>query len=193
MVFAVEGDPCRESPVLCDGRRRSLSWTVGPRLTLGTEGTMTDAQPVPNRNTWLVIACSMAAAAVIYGFVIQSLLAGAAPTAAPDPPLPRTFFWGAAAALIVASMLWTQARLRAPLDQATSTQPPGPLLAPADFQVRSIISLALAEAVCVLGFVQAMLYRAPLREYLPFGAAAGLVIVLDIIPIGLRYWSSREA
>jgi hypothetical protein len=72
-------------------------------------------------------------------------------------------------------------------------QPPGPLFEPAEFRLRSIIALALAEAVCVLGFVQAMMYRGTLREYLPFGAATLLVIALDIFPTGLRYWNSREA
>jgi F0F1-type ATP synthase membrane subunit c/vacuolar-type H+-ATPase subunit K len=154
---------------------------------------MPDAQPVPSRNVWLLIACSMVMAACLYALVITLLFASGPPPAAPDTPLPRALFWSAAAAFVVASMLWTQLRVRAPIDQALSTQPPAPLFTVAEFQARSIISLALAEAACVVGFVQAMMYHAPVRDYLPFGAATVLVIVLDVIPTGLRYWSSRDA
>jgi hypothetical protein len=154
---------------------------------------MTQAQAGTTRNVWLVIAASMAAAPCFYGVVIQTILAVGAIPEPPDLPLSRTFFWIAAAALLVGSLLWTQLRVRAPIDQATSTVPPAPLFAPPEFQVRVIISLALAEAVSIVGFLQAILFRAPLREYLPFGVATVLVVVLDIIPIGLKYWSSREA
>jgi len=155
---------------------------------------MTTAQAVPTRSVWLVTAGAMAMATVIYVIVLNTYLStGEPPVAAADRPLPRALFWSAAVAFLLASMLWTQLRVRGPIDAATSMQPPAPLFEPAEFQVRSIVALALAEVACILGFVQSMMYRAPLREYLPFGAATLLVIVLDIIPAGLRYWSSREA
>jgi hypothetical protein len=148
---------------------------------------------VPTRGGWLLIACAMAMSAVVYIVVIQTLLASGPPPVAPDAPVPRALFRGAAAGFVVASMLWTQLRLRSPIRQAASSVPPGQLFGPAEFQLRSVVSLALAEVACVLGFVQALMFRAPLRDYFPFGAATVLVVVLDIIPVGLRYWSSREA
>jgi hypothetical protein len=154
---------------------------------------MTTAQAGPTRRVWLILASAMAMPAAIYGFLIQFAFAGEPPAATTATPLARALFWGAAVAFLVASMLWTQLRVRAPINEATCMQPPAPLFAPSEFQLRSVVSLALAEAVCSLGFVQAIVYRGAVRDYLPFGAATVLVIVLDIIPTGLRYWNSREA
>ena len=36
------------------------------------------------------------------------------------------------------------------------------------------------------------MHHTPLEEYAPFGVASFLVIVLDIVPVGLRYWSAWE-
>lgn len=77
--------------------------------------------------------------------------------------------------------------------EAARLEPPAGLPTPADFQVRSIVSLVLAEVACILGFVQSYFFHAPLMDYVPFGVAAVLVIALDIIPLGLEYWKVVDA
>jgi hypothetical protein len=146
-----------------------------------------------NRTTWLVTVAGMAVACVVYGVLIVLMRAqGAVPAATGKAP-PAILFLGAALLAIVASMLWTRLGLRRGLDRALDAQPSAPLLEPGVFQVRSMISLALAEAAAIVGFVQAMGWGGTVQDYVPFGAVAMVVIVLDVMPLGLRYWSAWES
>ena len=147
--------------------------------------------PPAQRQSWTMVAFSMAMATVIYGFVIFSFHGGRWESPDAQEP-PRLLFWAGAAVALIASVTWTQLRLRAPIRNATEAVPPGELMEPTTFQVLSMVSLALAEAACILGFVQAFLYRTPVRDYVPFGLASLVVIVADTIPVGLRYWRERE-
>lgn len=160
---------------------------------------MSDMQTVPTRRTWLIIASALAVTPLCYGLVITML-----PGTTPIPPIfynpvPRPFFWLVAGAAVVASIAWTHVRLRVPMDAATDTPSRAQLLAPAEFQRRSIVSLALAEVACIVGLVEAMLYktvmyRTPaLVEFLPFAGATMLVVALDVVPLGLKYWSAWAA
>lgn len=149
-------------------------------------------QNTPTRLHWLVLASSMAAACVVYGAVIASIFSGGMAPAPAEAPVPRPLFWTAATALLAASMVWTHVRLRGPIRRASRALPPGELMGPAEFQLRSIVSLALAESACLAGFVQTILFRTSLADYVPFAVAAVLVIVLDAIPAGLAYWSAWE-
>ena len=89
-------------------------------------------------------------------------------------------------------MLCTRFLLRTPINSAINSGTRAALPEPAVFQLRSIISLAPTEAACVLGFVQVMLYRTPLKDYVPFAMASIAIIALDIVPLGLKYWDAWE-
>ncbi len=150
-------------------------------------------EPQPSRSTWLIIASSMAIACVIYAFVLYMILRTPSATPAlPASPAARVAFWCAAAVALVASMLWTHLRLRVPIGRALRSEPDATLPGTVEFQTASIVSLALAEAACVFGFVEGILFRTPLPDYVPFGIAGLAVIVFDIVPLGLSYWTAWE-
>lgn len=152
---------------------------------------MTATTPsAPSRILWLIIASSMAMACVMYGVMIVILGPGSSPPRVGTTST-RIVFWVIAALMLAASVLGTRLRLRAPVRRAAESGEALPQ--PADFQVASLIMLALAESASVLGFAKGFLFGMSLRDYIPFGVASFAVMTLVVIPAGLAYWDAWES
>jgi hypothetical protein len=64
------------------------------------------------------------------------------------------------------------------------------LLAPAEFQTKSLIALAVAELAVLLPWVAANSGSLDKAVFLAFVAGAAAVILLVILPLGLKYWAA---
>lgn len=153
---------------------------------------MDSPRPTPSRNVWLIIALSLAAAPLFYGFVGSILLAGDRPASPAGTGALRALLRAMAVLAPLASLAVTHFALRSPLRAALEPPHTEPLLAPAVFQQRSVIALALAELTCIAGYLQIQMFGATLAEYAPYGLITLLVIVADIVPVGLGYWRAIE-
>jgi hypothetical protein len=151
---------------------------------------MPDSPPTTSRQVWLIMWGALTAAPVIYVVLAQVIAAPAEPSA--SLPLLRTAFVGLA---VVAFGAGTFLISRAAGPEGF---PPGPtapgapdLAAPATFQLRSIVAMALIESVAVYGFVLFMLGGSRL-QVLPCAAASIAGMVGVVLPAGLAYWRRWE-
>lgn len=132
------------------------------------------------RRSWTLIVMAFAFATVLYAVVAFLITrSGSAQPAPAMLPTLRVAFFAAGAISLGAGILSFSRALAAEK------------LTPADFQVRTIVSLALCEASAIFGFMLAVLGRS-LDDYIPAGLVTFAVIVLYILPRGLARWRRLE-
>lgn len=132
------------------------------------------------RRSWMVIVLAFALSTVFYA-VVGSVFA----TSASRGPAP-TFLPALRWALYVAGAVALGAGILF-FSRAVAAE----RLAPGDFQVRTIVSLALCESAAVFGIVLVFL-GGTLSDYLPPGIAVVAVIAAYVLPRGLDYWRRLE-
>ena len=147
--------------------------------------------PVPTRQIWLVVWGALAAAPIAYAVIAQQVEVTTSPSA--TLPLLRMAFLGVAALGFVAgSFLMSRAGAPGGFPPAPPASPDNPdLVAPATFQLRSIIAMALFESVAIHGFVLVLL-GGPRMLILPWSATSLVGLVGIALPSGLAYWRRWE-
>ena len=135
---------------------------------------------LPEKARWLVLVAGLTASIPFYAVVALVLAQGPAPSAA-APPVLRYAFYGAA---FGAALLALALAPRVGADAASS--PPF-----AAFLRRTLVSLAVAESAAILGLVLFLLGR-NLGDFLVLAGLALAVILLGIVPRGLRWFRLRE-
>ncbi len=145
------------------------------------------------RRTWLIIVLAMAASVVIYAvpcvFMMQSRTASGS-----SLPTMRPMMYGFAVISLVAAVGWMQWKTSGRIGDAPTIagrSSTATLMEPGDFQTQSITSIALADACSIYGLVLFFL-GAPITEFAVFAAGALLVILLYILPRGLKFWAAWE-
>ena len=141
---------------------------------------MTRTNVLPERARWLVLVAGLTASIPLYA-VVAFVLAPTAPPAGPPPLGLRYGLYGAAFAL---ALLALAAAPRVGSDAASS--PPFEVLLR-----RTLLSLALAEASAILGLVLFLLGR-NLGDFLVLAGLALAVVLLGIVPRGLRWFRLRQ-
>jgi len=136
--------------------------------------------PLPEKARWLVLVAGLTASIPLYAVVVFVLSPGLGP-GGPMPAGLRYALYGAAFALAFLSLAVAP---RVGADAATSTPFPA-------FLRGTIVSLALAEAAAVAGLVLFLLGR-NLADFLVLSGLALAVILLGIVPRGLRWFRLRE-
>jgi len=137
--------------------------------------------PIPEKARWLVLVAGLTASIPLYAVVAFVLASSAAAPVAPAPAGLRYGFYGAAFAM---ALLALAVAPRVGTDSATAL--------PFDvFLRRTLISLAIAETSAILGLVLFFLGR-NLADFLVLAGLALAVILLGIVPRGLRWFRLRE-
>jgi hypothetical protein len=154
---------------------------------------MTDAPPVAVRRTgWFLVLGSLCASCVLTR-VVLAFAALPADAGADRMAFVRPLFYALAGFALTASVLWSRWKLPddgdETMDESGATAP----LAPERFFTMSLVAMALAELSAVLGFVLVLVTRAPANESVGFAAGGFLVLVLVILPRGLKYWPAAAA
>lgn len=136
--------------------------------------------PLPEKARWLILVTGLTASIPLYSVVVF-VLASTEPSGAPAPLGVRFGFYGAAFAL---SLLALAVAPRVGTDPATAL--------PFDaFLRRTLLSLAIAETSAILGLVLYFLGR-NLGDFLVLAGLAFAVILLGIVPRGLRWFRLKE-
>jgi len=136
--------------------------------------------PLPEKVRWLVLVAGLTASIPLYAVVVFVLSSAEAPIDAAPPAL-RYVLYGAAFGL---ALLGLAVAPRVGTDPATAL--------PFDaFLKRTIFSLAIAETSAILGLVLFFLGR-NLADFLVLAGLALAVILLGIVPRGLRWFRLRE-
>jgi len=136
--------------------------------------------PLPEKARWLVLVAGLTASIPLYAVVVFVLSSAEAPVEAVPQAL-RYVLYGAAfglalLALVVAPRVGTDFATALPFDV---------------FLRRTIMSLVLAETSAILGLVLFILGR-DLADFLVLAGLALAVILLGIVPRGLRWFRLRE-
>ena len=135
---------------------------------------------LPEKVRWLVLVAGLTASIPFYAVVVFVLAGGEAP-ASPAPMALRYALYGAAFGLAFLALVLAP---RVGNDAASSPT----------FDVllrRTLLSLAVAEASAILGLVLFLLGR-NLGDFLVLAGLALAVILLGIVPRGLRWFRLRE-
>lgn len=136
--------------------------------------------PLPEKVRWLVLVAGLTASIPLYAVVVFVLSSAEAPADAAPRAL-RYVLYGAAFGL---ALLALAVAPRVGTDPATAL--------PFDvFLRRTLISLAIAETSAILGLVLFFLGR-NLADFLVLAGLALAVILLGIVPRGLRWFRLRE-
>ena len=136
--------------------------------------------PLPEKGRWLILVTGLTVSIPLYAVVVF-VLASAQVPAAPAPAGLRFAIYGCAFALVFLSLVVAP---RVGEDRATAL--------PFDaFLRRTIFSLALAETSAILGLVLYFLGR-NLGDFLVLAGLALAVILLGVVPRGLRWFRLRE-
>lgn len=136
--------------------------------------------PLPEKVRWLVLVAGLTASIPLYAVVVFVLSSAEAPVETAPEAL-RYVLYGAAfglafLALAVAPRVGTDPATALPFDV---------------FLRRTLISLAIAETSAILGLVLFFLGR-NLADFLVLAGLALAVILLGIVPRGLRWFRLRE-
>ena len=152
--------------------------------------------PAPTRPMWLVIWGALTLAPVVYTALAQVIATPQGRPATFDTM--RLAFIGLAVLQFVAgSVLMAKAASPggppAPAPPAGAASPTNAreIAAPAAFQTRSIIAMALFESIAIYGWVLFLL-GAPRAQILPWSAASIAGLVAIVLPSGLAYWRRWE-
>lgn len=146
---------------------------------------------VPTRQAWLMIWGSLALAPIAYAFIAQQVQV-TTPRSETFPLLRMVFLGMGVLGFVAGSFLMSRAGTAGgfpPAPPASANTPD--LAAPATFQLRSIIAMALFESVALYGFVLVFLGGPPL-EILPWCATSFVGLVGIALPNGLAYWRRWE-
>jgi hypothetical protein len=136
--------------------------------------------PLPEKVRWLVLVAALTASIPLYAVVVFVVSSAQAPVDVAPPAL-RYVLYGAAFGL---ALLALAVAPRVGTDPATAL--------PFDvFLRRTLISLAIAETSAVLGLVLFFLGR-NLADFLVLAGLALAVILLGVVPRGLRWFRLRE-
>jgi putative Ca2+/H+ antiporter (TMEM165/GDT1 family) len=137
------------------------------------------------RNSWFAVFAGMALAPFIYAYIARML-----PHATTSPELPtlRTAFIALAALqLALGAMVLLRARAPAMFGVAEAASAVGEQAAPAQFQVRSVLGMAMFEAVSVYGFLLVFLGGDP-GDCVYWGAVTLIGMLGVALPVGVAYW-----
>jgi hypothetical protein len=137
--------------------------------------------PLPEKVRWTILVAGLTASIPFYAVVVFFVLSTPGAPVDPASTVLRFAFYGAAflsswVALLVAPRVGTD---------------PAKALGFEAFLRRTIFSLALAEVSAILGLVLFFLGR-NLGDFLVLAGLAIAVIVLGIVPRGLRWFRLRE-
>ena len=146
---------------------------------------------VPSRQVWLTIWGALALAPIAYTIIAQQV-AVTTPPSETLPLLRMVFLPVAALGFVAGSFLMSRAGTPGGFPPAPPASPDTPdLVAPASFQLRSVIAMALFESVAIYGFVLVFLGAPPLH-ILPWSATSFVGLVGIALPNGLAYWRRWE-
>ena len=135
---------------------------------------------VPEKVRWLVLVAGLTASIPLYAVVVFVLAGGEGP-AEPAPMALRYALYGAAFGLALLALV-----LAPRVGNDAASAPPFEALLK-----RTILSLAVAEAAAILGLVLFLLGR-NLGDFLVLAGLALCVILLGIVPRGLKWFRLRE-
>lgn len=135
--------------------------------------------PRAARASWLSTMFAMLAAVLLYGGLAMVLATAGARPAGELAERIRMPLLVAGALCAVAGAAWMLVRT------GSGDDPP-----PRRFLTESLVAAALAEVPAVLGLVHVLL-GGPLGDFLIFAAISATVIVVLIIPAGIRYWAGQ--
>lgn len=153
---------------------------------------MTEPSVAARRTGWFIVLGSLCASCVLYRVVLQ-FLALPADSASARLEFVRPLFYALAGFVLTASILWTRWKLPNDGDQMMDDSGATVALPPERFFAQSVVAMALAELSAVLGVALVLVTRAPANESVGFAAGGFLVLVLVILPRGLKYWAAAEA
>ncbi|MBK6406621.1 MAG: hypothetical protein IPF66_17180 [Holophagales bacterium] len=136
--------------------------------------------PLPEKVRWLVLVAGLTASIPLYAVVVFVVSSAEAPVDVAPAGI-RYGFYGAAFAL---ALLALAVAPRVSTDPATA-------LSFDAFLRRTLLSLAIAETSAILGLVLFFLGR-NLADFLVLAGLALAVILLGIVPRGLRWFRLRE-
>ena len=135
---------------------------------------------LPEKVRWLVLVAGLTASIPLYAVVVFVLAAGER-HGGPAPLGLRYAFYGASLALAMLALV-----LAPRVGNDAAAAPPFESLLK-----RTILSLAVAEAAAIVGLVLYFLGR-DLGDFLVLGGLALAVILLGIVPRGLKWFRLRE-
>lgn len=146
------------------------------------------AVPTPSqyRKNWFIILGALTVVPVAYAVLARMI----APRIPPSPTVTtlRYVFMGVAGVqFLVGAFLLLRARVPAFLGAAETTPPAEALAAPAQFLARSVVGMALFEAVGVYGFLLVFLGNDP-GECLVWSAVSLIGMLGVALPMGAAYW-----
>jgi hypothetical protein len=140
---------------------------------------VTDASPAPSRSVWLVVWGALTMAPLFYGFLAPMVAPGVTPSQSLE--LFRNAFLAlGVGAASVGTLVMSKAASSA-----------GNLAAPAAFQLKSVIAMALFESVAICGVVLTVLGAPPSQVWYWGGASVALQVAFAL-PSGLGYWREWE-
>lgn len=135
---------------------------------------------LPEKVRWLVLVAGLTASIPLYAVVVLVLAAGDQ-HGGPAPLGLRFALYGASLALALLAVV-----LAPRVGNDAASAPPFESLLK-----RTILSLAVAEAAAIVGLVLYFLGR-DLGDFLVLGGLALAVILLGIVPRGLKWFRLRE-
>jgi hypothetical protein len=136
--------------------------------------------PLPEKVRWLVLVAGLTASIPLYA-VVAFVVAAEDHPGGPAPMGLRFAFYGASLGLALLALV-----LAPRVGNDAAAAPPF-----ATLLRRTILSLAVAEGAAILGLVLFLLGR-DLGDFLVLGGLALAVILLGIVPRGLRWFRLRE-
>jgi F0F1-type ATP synthase membrane subunit c/vacuolar-type H+-ATPase subunit K len=143
--------------------------------------------------TWTIIVLAFAFSVVMYGLIGFFMVQGRTPNARALAMI-RPLTYGLAVFQLLAAVGWLHLKTNGRIGDAPNvvgSSSTTTLIEPGDFQTQTIVALAMAELCSVWGLVLFFL-GAPITEFAVFAAGSLLVILLYILPRGLKYWAARE-
>lgn len=136
--------------------------------------------PLPEKARWLVLVTGLTASIPLYA-VVAFVVASAERPAGPAPIGLRYALYAGGFALALLALA-----LAPRVGPDAATNPPFD-----SFLRRTLVSLATAEAAAIVGLVLFFLGR-NLGDFLVLAGLALAVILLGIVPRGLRWFRARE-
>jgi hypothetical protein len=140
------------------------------------------------RMNWFVVLGALSAAPIFYVVMARTIAKTITPSAALAPTrsmLHPLFMALAGVQLVVGAVVLLRAR--APGDDAKGASSAVDLATPAQFQLRSIIGMAMFEAISIYGFLLAFMGNDP-TECVVWSAVSLLGMLGVALPVGVAYW-----